>query len=784
MAGKMKMSKAIKVSLMASGLIMVALAAAVGYVLATFDSGRFRQQVVDSVREKTGRTLHIEGSIQLTVFPSIGMAVSGVSLSEPRSDQLFMRAREARASLGLLPLFSRRAEVDSVSLKGLAVTVVRSRQGRFNFEDLVGVGGARPAGGDSAPGSTGQTPPPGPVVDQRKDFAIRIAGVALEDATIDYTDETDGSRLVLSSLNLRAGAIADGVRSPVKLSFALQSRAPELDLAVDVETDLLGEREARRTSLEGFGLAVKGRALDITDLDATLKADVEARAGMAELSVSNLQVAARGRNRDADFQARLDIPRLSLAAEKLTGGQVTLEALVRRATQKLEARVVIPAIEASRGEFSTPPVDASLQMEQEGRTLQSTLSSPLSGHLEARTLELPGLKATLGLKDASIPGGSVDARIDGTARADLSRETVDMDLTAQVDESRLEGRVGLVRFQKPALTFDVKVDQLDADRYGARGEDSGRGVPPRGSEETSNKPAQGESAKPVDLSWLEGITLDGRLQVGQLKVANVRSSQVRGEVRAADGRLDVNPVLATFHGGSLGGAFSAQAAPVPSFSVKLKLDRVDMGPFLRDAARSDRMEGRGAIVIDVTTQGDTVAALKKGLNGNVAFHVTDGSIQGMDLAGMAREAKNKLRELKGRRKVSENRSEKTDFSDLRASFNIRNGVARNDDLIMKSPLLRVGGEGVIDLGSDRIDYLVKPTVVATSKGQGGHDLADLSGVTIPVRVEGPLKSPGYTIDYSGLALEYGKGILERAVDDMKGEGGRKLGDRLKGLLGR
>jgi AsmA protein len=111
-------------------------------------------------------------------------------------------------------------------------------------------------------------------------------------------------------------------------------------------------------------------------------------------------------------------------------------------------------------------------------------------------------------------------------------------------------------------------------------------------------------------------------------------------------------------------------------------------------------------------------------------------------------------------------------------------VARNDDLLIKSPLLRVGGEGVIDLGSDRIDYLVKPTVVATSKGQGGHDLADLSGVTIPVRVEGPLKSPGYTIDYSGLALEYGKGILERAVDDMKGEGGRKLGDRLKGLLGR
>ena len=49
------------------------------------------------------------------------------------------------------------------------------------------------------------------------------------------------------------------------------------------------------------------------------------------------------------------------------------------------------------------------------------------------------------------------------------------------------------------------------------------------------------------------------------------------------------------------------------FVVKQKLSQISVGPLLRDAASKDLLEGRGDVVLDVTTAGTTVTALKKAL---------------------------------------------------------------------------------------------------------------------------------------------------------------------------
>ena len=56
--------------------------------------------------------------------------------------------------------------------------------------------------------------------------------------------------------------------------------------------------------------------------------------------------------------------------------------------------------------------------------------------------------------------------------------------------------------------------------------------------------------------------------------------------------------------------------------------------------------------------------------------------------------------------------ERTDFSELNATFAIKNGVAHNDDLDVKAPLFRVGGAGDIDVAKSTINYVVKAAVVA------------------------------------------------------------------------
>jgi AsmA protein len=256
----------------------------------------------------------------------------------------------------------------------------------------------------------------------------------------------------------------------------------------------------------------------------------------------------------------------------------------------------------------------------------------------------------------------------------------------------------------------------------------------------------------------------------------------------------VNPIAANLYQGSLAGAITANAAATPSFAMKQTLSGVNVGPLLRDLADNDTLEGKGNVRLDVTAQGNTMAALKKALNGTAAVKLTDGALKGINIAGSIRSAKAKLGTLRGEQVQQADKTEKTDFSELSATFSIKNGVAHNNDLSMKSPLLRIGGEGNINIGNNSVDYLVKASVVGTSKGQGGRELADLQGVTVPVRVSGPLDAPSYKLDFAALATDVAKQKLEATVKEgiekrlggsgKDGKSGGSLKDQLKGLFGR
>jgi len=773
----------LKALLTVFGLTAVLAVLFVGYFVATFEPNRYIERIVDVVSNATGRTLTIEGDIHVAFFPNLGMAVSGISLSEPESDKLFLQAQEVHVSLKLVPLLSKRVEVDAVNLRGFTARVVRSKQGRLNFEDLLGFGGAGRVEG-RIPAASESPTASGPAEAGPKDIAVHIEGIEMEDGVIEYTDEVEGRKLSISALNVRTGPIADGVPSHVQAAFTVKADVPHLDLGVRLQTGFRAESDTRRIGLTDFDIGLRGVVMGITDLDAAMKGTVESRWAVSELNLSQVRFAAAGRWKEDGFQLKLNMPGVILTGDEFRGDRVDVDAVLEGAGGKLEVGVKVPGIHGSGKSFSTGPIDVAVKLEGGGRSMSSTLRSAISGSIEAGTFELPRFTAAAHISDPSLPVSPVQAEIEGLARVDLNGRNAAMDFFGKLDDGRVEGRVGLIRFDPPAYTFDVRFDQLDVDRY--------MGWPAGPNSKAAHALERGEGAekgcgvtsKPIDLSVLQGITAEGSFQAGRIKALNIRAVQVRADIKAAGGRLDVGPLSAGLYGGGLSGSFSAQSASTPLFIVKQRLSGVDMGQLLRDAAGNDRFEGKGDISVDLTARGDTEAALKKGLDGRVSLLISDGSVRGIDLVGMLRDAKNRLRELRGQKTVGESRSEKTAFSELKATLDIKNGVARNNDLMVKAPPLRITGEGVIDIGNDRIDYLVKPTVVGTTRGQSGYELAELSGVTIPVRIQGHRTDPRYTIDYSGLAIEYGRGLLDRTREDVTGRGGRKIEDRLRGILRR
>jgi AsmA protein len=256
-------------------------------------------------------------------------------------------------------------------------------------------------------------------------------------------------------------------------------------------------------------------------------------------------------------------------------------------------------------------------------------------------------------------------------------------------------------------------------------------------------------------------------------------------VKAANGKVDVAPLSAALYRGTASGALSLNAEG-NRIALKQTLADIDIHPLLKDAADKDLLEGRGNVSLDLVTAGGTVGALKKALDGSASLKLRDGAIRGINLAKSLREAKAALGGGAAAQKA--NATEKTDFSEMSASFRIKDGIARNDDLTASSPFLRLAGAGTIDLPKSSLDYLAKVTLAATSKGQDGKSAAELRGVTVPVRLYGPFASLDYKIEFGDLVKDAARAKVEEQTQKLQEKAKEKVeqqvGDKLKGLLGR
>jgi AsmA protein len=178
---------------------------------------------------------------------------------------------------------------------------------------------------------------------------------------------------------------------------------------------------------------------------------------------------------------------------------------------------------------------------------------------------------------------------------------------------------------------------------------------------------------------------------------------------------------------------------------------------------------------DVATSGASLGALRSNLAGTAALQLRDGAIKGLNLARAMRQAKAAL-SLKQDAVARARVTEQTDFSELTASARIAGGVAQSDDLDVKSPFLRIGGAGRLDIGRGTIDYTARATVVAAPAGQDAGDLAALRGVTVPVQLTGPFEAIDWHIQWSGVAAAAIESRLkERLADKLGGALGAKLG---------
>lgn len=424
----------------------------------------------------------------------------------------------------------------------------------------------------------------------------------------------------------------------------------------------------------------------------------------------------------------------------------------------------------------------------------TTLNGPLADlTLEGRFLESPQLafdgemNVTLPLRalarylGSDLPEGDIFRRF--SARSAVSGEPGVLRLRGariSFDDINAQGDMTLnYAGARPRITGDLSTSLLDLTPYipADTAPDANRSGAAAGVSQWSDEP--------IDLAPLRTLDSDLTIRANQLKARDIEVSDVTALVNVDRGRMTARLNQFRLYGGT-GEALAVINARsnTPSFSFNATLDALEAQPFLLAAAQFDRLIGDGGFNLDLTASGASPAAIMNSVSGTGRFGFTDGAIKGVNLAQMIRTVQTALQNRALPTAFAD--SEQTDFSSLGGTFTVTNGVVNNQDLQMLSPLLRVLGDGRIDLGAQEIDYRLTPRAVQSLTGQGGS--LDLQGLEVPVRLRGNFNNVSAGIDFEAVArnlLTQQAGRLLRQSGDDEGDEDAPTSpeDVVRGLFG-
>jgi AsmA protein len=354
---------------------------------------------------------------------------------------------------------------------------------------------------------------------------------------------------------------------------------------------------------------------------------------------------------------------------------------------------------------------------------------------------------------------------------------------ARLDDVNVSGSANLdLVAGRPSLKANLRFGAVDLNAYLPR-DDAAAAAPQPAATRTGPQVRgftrrSGWSENPIDLAALGLLDVEARIALASLVYGDVKlgATQLGLALRNRAMRATFDDIR-LYEGQGRGVITLDGNARVPALAVNLTVDGVAGLPLLKDAAGFDWIDGKAKLQLALGGQGATEKALVESLNGKAEISFADGAIVGYNIPQMIRGVSQGR--FSGFNRVP---TERTDFTEAAASFQIRNGVAETKDLRAQSPAIRLTGAGNVNLAQRQVDMTLRPRVVGSMAGQGGG--GDLSGLDLPVRIRGPwerpqvgadldsvLKNPGQAMDtlrQLGKQIQQGKGgeQINRFLDQL------------------
>jgi len=677
------------------GVLVLVVGIGIAALVYLVDWNDFRDTIQNQVRKQTGRDLEIAGDLEPSVFPWAGISIGDISLANAEGF-----GEQPFASIGSADV---KVEVLPLLKRVVNVRTVELRGLRLDLQRAAdGTTNWDDLAAGTSSSTTSEETDEGTVTTEVEGStatiaALAVGGIEITDANVSWNDAQSGTDAMLTDFDLVTGAIELAEPFDLSIDFDVASDSMDLAAAVEGKGVVTVDLDSQSYTLDGFTLTTQatGGALPGGALEATLGADVLAALGENRIEVGDLSLAALG---------------------------MTLTGSAEVANLDTE-----PAVTAALASDTFSPREL---MEKLGIAAPVTTDPDVIG------------TASLALALAATPSSA--------ALNDLEITLDDTTFSGEASVPNLAPAAGL-----PPVRFDFAVDAIDVDRYlppAAEGEDA----PAEEAPAEEGPAGDGTIALPTEL--LRQLDVDGTFRVGSVKVANLTTRDIVVPIKAAGGRLAVENLAASLYEGKLDATASLDASgATPGYGVRMSLDGIQAGPLLADLLQKESfLSGAGRVEADITTGGDTVDAIEAGLDGTFDTAFTDGSINGINIGYQLRRAK---AALTGNRLSDDEKNVKTDFTALSVGGRFDDGVMTSDDLDLRSPLLRVGGAGRVDLPGEAVDYTVTTLVTGSAQGQGGADLDSLKGVELDIPIRGT---------FDELAANFAGVILNGMKDNIAG----------------
>jgi AsmA protein len=464
---------------------------------------------------------------------------------------------------------------------------------------------------------------------------LAIGGIELVKANVTWLDADSGKRFKISTMNLATEAVVKGEPLPVTLSAYVESNQPTWQASVNVKSKLEFNDDSVVFNANELKLVVK----------ALLPSSTIEKVSFAMIANSEINPQAQ--------------------TAKLTNVRLSVLGLVMSGTFDVE------------NIFSVPVIQGPLK-------IKAFEAQTLAKHFK---VDVPMMANAQSLKNISLAS---------SFKTDFDSIYLD-DITANLDDSSVNGFVHIVGMDQPVVRYDLDVDKIKLDDYRSVGSESG----------------QDEIPLPLDL--IRATDLEGKFDIETVTVDDIELTKFHIASHVKNGIVKAIPITMLVNESEIKATMQldARETPVGIFAIKVKNVEANssINPLLNTILGDGVLTLEGIVNADASlrAKGLSVATLKKSAQGTIKINMDNTIVQGIDLDHASRsitaDYANKNNFRTSQSFVTEyNPDRKTEFKNLRATFKVSRGKLANSDLSLVSDQANITGSGSIDFMKGALDY--------------------------------------------------------------------------------